>query len=173
MDCSGKASSVNICSTENPPFCIVSEIDLNQRAYSKIQLSSSFPSANRQSNDTDARTDICKDVPLSYSSVYHRKQYSSIYSDDSYSGGFCQQANTETDCDTSARRLDICKNVEQQSVKGDSGPGKCRILKTYSRRRLRLHSNAFSSPVQLSKSISEVADMKKEKPDGTARELNE
>jgi hypothetical protein len=173
IDCSGKASGVNVCSTENPPFCIISEIDLNQCAYSKSQLSNSVPSVSRQSNDTDARTDICKDDTLSYSSVYHRKQYSNIYSDDSYSGGFCEQASTETDCDKSSTQLDICKNVEQQSVRGGSGPGKCRILKTYSRRRLRLYSNVFSSPVQLSKSISEVADMKKEKPNATARELNE
>lgn len=174
MDCSGKASDINICSTENPPFYIVPEIDFNQHAYSESQLSSSVPSASRHSDDTDVRTDIRKDDTLSYSSVYHkRKQYSSIYSDDSYSGGFCQQANTETDCDTSAKQLDICKNVEQQSVKGDSGSSKCCILKTYSRRRLRLQSDAFSSPVKLSRSMSEVADMKEEKPDATARELNE
>jgi hypothetical protein len=171
MDYSGNASSVSVCSTETPRLSIGSEIDLNQCAYSKSQLSSSVPSASRHSDDTDVRTNICKDDTLSYSSVYHRKQYSSIYSDGSYSGGFCQQASTETDCAKSAKQLDICKNVEQQSVKGDSGSGKCRVLKTYSRRSLRLHSNAFSSPVRLSKSISEVR--KKEKPNAIARELNE
>lgn len=172
MDCSGRDSGVNICSTENPPFSIVSEMDLNQHVYSKSHLSSSVPSTSRQSNDIDVGTDVLEDNTLSYSSVYHRKQYSSIYSDESCGGRFCQQANTKTDCGTSAKRLDTCRNVEQQSMKGDSGPGKCRILKTYSRRSLRLHSNAFSSPVQLSKSLSEVADMKKEEPDATARELN-
>ncbi|PNF18994.1 hypothetical protein B7P43_G12400, partial [Cryptotermes secundus] len=170
MDCSGRDSGVNICSTENPPFCIVSKMDLNQHVYSKSHLSSSVPSTSKQSNDIDVRTDIHEDD--TYSSVYHRKQYSSIYSDESYGGGFCEQPNTETDSDTSAKWLDTCRNVEQQSTEGDSGPGKCRILKTYSRRRLRLHSNAFSSPVQPSKSFIEVADMKKETPDTTARELN-
>jgi hypothetical protein len=171
-DCSGKASDVNICSTENSPIYIVPDIDLNQHAYPESQLSSSVPSASRQSNDTDVRTDIIKNDTLSYSNVYHMKQYSSIYSEDSYSGGFHQQASTETGCGASAKHLDTCKNVEQQFAKGDSGTVKCRTLKTYSRRRLRLHSDAFSSPVHLSKSVSEGAGVK-EMPDATARELNE
>jgi hypothetical protein len=178
MNCSGKAPGVNICSTENPPYCIVSEVDLNQHTHSKSQLYSSVPSASRQSNDTDVRTNILvEDDTLFYSNMYHMKQYSNIYSDDSYNGRFCQQANTETYCDTSTKQLDICKNVKQQYVRGDSGAAKCRILKTYSRRMLRLDSNAtecsFSSAPQLSKSIYEVAGVKKEKSDATARELNE
>jgi hypothetical protein len=149
MDYSGKASGVNICSVDN-----VSEIDLNQHAYSRSQLSSSVPSTSRQSNDTDARTDILvKDV--SCSSVCHRKQNSSN-SDDR----FCKQGNTEADRDTSARWL-------------GSGAVKRHVLKTYSRRMVRLHSNAFSDPVQLNKPTSEVTGMKKEEPDATSTERNE
>jgi hypothetical protein len=144
MDYSGKASNVNICSVDN-----VSEIDLNQHAYSKSQLSSSVPSASRQSNDTDAGTDILvKDV------------YSTTYSDDSYSGRLCQQGNTETDRDTSAKWL-------------DSGAVKRQVLKTYSKRMVRLHPNAFSGPVQLNRPTSEVIGMKKEEPDATSTEPNE
>ncbi|XP_021918407.1 uncharacterized protein LOC110829207 isoform X4 [Zootermopsis nevadensis] len=171
---SEKASDVSICTVEEPPDCVSTEMNWKQHSLSENQLFSSDLSGSGQSNNIDVEDDA-----LSHS---HMKQYSNIYSDDSYSSKLYQQVNNETSCDggpicdTITKQFDICQNVEQ-SPKDYSGDAKCKILKTYNRRMLRLHSNAticdVSNPVQLRKSAKEMTCLKKEKSDATTRQQNE
>jgi hypothetical protein len=181
---SGKTPDVTICTVEDPPECLSTETDWNQHTYSESQLFNNVPSGTGHSDNIDVMTEIpVEDDTLSHTIMNHVKQYSSIYSDDSYGSRFCQQVNSETGCDdghicdTLTKQFHIWKNMEEQSVKGDSGDAKCRILKTYSRRMLRLHSNAMisgvDSPVQLRKSAKEMACVKRDKSDATARQQNE
>jgi hypothetical protein len=134
MSCSGKAPGVNNCST-------------------KSQLSSSVTSASRQSDDTDARTDILVKEDASCSNVCQKREPS--------------------DHDTSAKQLDICKNLEQECVEGDISAIKPQVLKTYSRKKVKAHSHASSGPVQPNSSTIEVAGMRNEESDAAPREPNE
>jgi len=182
--CSGNTPDGSTCTMEDPFDCVSTEIDLKRHTYTKSQLFNSASFGSRQSEDIDMMTDVCaEDDSLSHSNVYHMKQCLSIYSDDSCNGGFCPQANSEAICDTGpvgnicSKQFDICKDMEQQSVKSGGGNVKRGILKTYSRRKMKSHADAtvssFSSSVQLSKSVKEMACLKKEKSDTTASHQNE
>jgi hypothetical protein len=181
MVCSGKTPAVSVCTVEDPPDCVSTEMCWNKHTCCESQLFSNIPSGSGQSNSIDVMTDISvEDDTLSHSRV---KQYSNIYSDDSYSSRYSQQMNNEAGCDDGpiydllTKQFDICKNMEEKSVKGDSGDAKCQGLKTYSRRTLRLHSNAtvssVSNPVQLRKLTKEVVCLKEEKSDAVPRQQNE
>lgn len=176
---SEQTSDVSICTVEKPLDCVSStETDLKQHTYLENHLFSSDLSSSEQSDDIDVKPDIIENDTLSHLNMHHVRQYSSIYSSDNYKGRFYRRMHSKVsfDADTLGAKvtegLDGCKSMERHLVNDDHGVGSCSVLKTYSRRTLRAHSNATASRLS-NKSLKEVAWLKKEESDITARHLNE
>jgi hypothetical protein len=175
---SEQAPDVSICALEKPLDCVSTETDLKQHTYLENHLFSSDLSSSEQSDDIDVKPDIIENDRLSYLNMHHVKQYSSIYSGDSYKGRFYQRMNSKINFDVDTvddkvtKWFDGCKNMEHHLVNADHGVGSRSVLKTYSRRTLRAHSNATASRFN-NKSVKEVTCLKKVESDITARQLNE
>ena len=175
---SEQTPDVSICTMEKPLDCDSTEMDLKQRTYLENHLFSSDVSSSEQSDDIDVKPDVIENDTLSYLNMHHVKQYSSIYSGDSYKGRFYRRMHSKVNFDadtlgaTVTKGLDDCKNVEHHVVNDDHGVGSRSVLKTYSRRTLRAHSNATASRFS-NKSVKEVTCLKKGESDITARHLNE
>jgi len=175
---SERTPDVSICTMEKPLDCVSIETDLKQRTCLENHLFSSDLSSSEQSDDIDVKPDIIESDTLSYLNMHHAKQYSSIYSGDSYKGRFYRRMHSKVsfDADTFGAKvtkgLDGCKNMEHHLVDDDHGVGSRNVLKTYSRRTLRAHSNATASRFS-NKSVKEVTWLKKAESDITARHLNE
>jgi hypothetical protein len=175
---SEQAPDVSICTMEKPLDCVSTETDLKQRTYLENHLFSSDLSSSEQSDDIDVKPDIIENDTLSYLNMHHVKQYSSIYSGDSYKGRFYRRMHSKVNFDADTlgdkvtKGLDGCKNVEHNLVNDDHGVGSRSVLKTYSRRTLRAHSNATASRFS-NKSLKEVTWLKKAESDIAARRLNE
>ena len=175
---SGQTPDVSICTMEKPLDCVSTETDLKQHTYLENHLFSSDQSSSEQSDDIDVKPDITENDTLSYLNMHHVKQYSSIYSGDSYKGRFYRRMHSNVSFDADAfgakvtKELDGCKNTEHHLVNDDHGLGSRSVLKTYSRRMLRAHSNATASRFS-NKSLKEVTCLKKAESDITARHLDE
>lgn len=175
---SEQTTDVSVCTMEKPLDCVDTETDLKQHTYLENHLFSSDLSSSEQSDDIDVKPDIIENDTLSYLNMHHVKQYSSIYSGDSYKGRFYRRMNSKVsfDADTVGDKVtkwfDGCKDMEHHLVNDDHGAGSRSVLKTYSRRTLRAHSNATASRFS-NKSVKEVTCLKKAESDITARQLNE
>jgi hypothetical protein len=175
---SEQTPDVSICTMEKPLDCVSTETDMKQPTYLENHLFSSDVSSSEQSDDIDIKPDIIESDTLSYLNMHHVKQYSSIYSGDSYKGRFYRRMHSKVnfDADTLGDKvtegLDGCKNMEYHLVNDDHGVGSRSVLKTYSRRRLKAHSNATASRFS-NKPLKEVTWLKKAESDTTARHLNE
>lgn len=175
---SEQTPDVSICTMEKPLDCVSTETDLKQRTYLENYLFSSDLSSSEQSDDIDVKPDIMENDTLSYLNMHHVKQYSSIYSGDSYKGRFYRRMHSKVSFDDDTlgaevtEGLDDCKNMEHHLVNDDQGFGSRSVLKTYSRRTLRAHSNATASRFT-KKSVKEATWLKKAESDITARHLNE
>jgi hypothetical protein len=166
------------CTVEKPVDCVSTEMDLKQHTYMENYLFSSDLSSSEQSDDIDVKPDIIENDTLSYLNMHHVKQYSSIYSNDSYKGKFYRKMKSEVDCVADilgagvTEQFDGCKNMEHQSVNDDRGIASRSVLKTYSRRALRALSNTTEFRFS-SKSVKGVTCLKKEESDIAAGQLNE
>lgn len=175
---SEQSSDGSTCTMEKPVDYVSTEMDLKQHTYVENHLFSSDLSSSEQSDDIDVKPDIIENDTVSYLNMHHVRQYSSIYSDDSYKGKFYRKVKSEANCNADtlgarvSERFDGCKNTEHQSVNDDRGIASRSVLKTYSRRALRAHSNTTASRFS-SKSVKEVTCLKKEESDVNARRLNE
>ena len=175
---SEQTPDVSVCTMEKPLDCASTELDLKQHTYLENHLFSSDLSSSEQSDDIDGKPDIIENDTLSYLNMHHVKQYSSIYSSDSYKGRFYRRMKSEVSFDADTLRdavtkgFDGCKNMEHHLMNYDHGVGSRSILKTYSRRMVRTHSNATTSRFS-NKSVKEETWVKKEASDITARQLNE
>jgi hypothetical protein len=175
---SGQTTDVSVCTMEKPLDCVNTETDLKQHTYLENHLFSSDHSSSEQSDDIDVKPDIIENDTLSYLNMHHVKQYSSIYSGDSYKGRFYRRmhSNVSFDAETLGAKvtkgLDDCKTMEHHLLNDDHGVGSRSVLKTYSRRTLRAHSNATASRFS-NKSLKEVTCLKKAESDITVRHLNE
>lgn len=175
---SEQTPDVSIHTMEKPLDCASTELDLKQHIYLENHLFSSDLSSSEQSDDIDGKPDIIENDTFSYLNMHHIKQYSSIYRSDSYKGRFYRRIKSEVSFDadtlddTVTEGFDGCKNMDHHLVNYDYGVGSRSVLKTYSRRTLRTHSNATTSRFS-NKSVKEVTWLKKEASDITARQLNE
>jgi hypothetical protein len=169
---------VSSCTMLKPSDHVGTETNSKQDTYSHNHLFSSDLSSGEQLEDIDVKPDIIESDTMSYLNMHHAKQYSSIYSDNSYKGRFYRKVNSEADCDASclgvrvSKQFGGCKNMECQLVNDNCGIASRSVLKTYSRRMFRSHSN--TTPARFSsKSVKEVTVLKKEESDSTAGQLNE
>jgi hypothetical protein len=169
---------VSVCTMEKPLDCVSTEMDVKQPTYLENHLFSSDISSSEQSDDIDIKPDIIESDTLSHLNMHHVKQYSSIYRGDSYKGRYYRRMHSKVNFDADAlgdevtEGLDGCKNMEHHLVNDDHGVGSRSVLKTYSRRTLRAHSNAIASRFS-NKSLKEVTWLKKAESHITATHLNE